>query len=352
MSSWFERWFRRLRTRGGILVVLIVLILAVVVTYVGYISLVHPTTTSSTTQSTSFTSSTTSSPSTTSTTTTGSTINSSAVTPNLAADYQWFVNNYNSTAKLIQGGYVGSCGYQPNAFDLIDGNLLSGYAILPYNKTLGQTILNTTYGYLDQIGYQNNDRRETLFHHQIPLPILSGANVTIAGTAPVCSNGNKGGTLPFWITSEIPSTPVKNISSNGWNYLTPEILDLYMMGNITGAQHYFNIGVSAWVDNSTYGSGQCCVAAFIFKGQLSNGNSNSRDLAYFLIAENVTHFPVNPSIVLGAEKEIIALQMPAFKGGFATGYRFDGTPVNQNGGHSSNEINALVLIAYNTAYWW
>jgi hypothetical protein len=247
--------------------------------------------------------------------------------------------NYNSTYQLLDNANVGACGTQENGFSLIDENLFGGTALQEYSPVVGNAILGSMRSHLGSVGYDGDDRREVLFGSPIAFPPLQTVDVTVAGTAPPTGCVKK---TAFWIVTEIPTNASK-IYNQQMNYIVPALLEKFREGDRGTAESLFNTALGWWD-----GKG------FMSPAVAPLGYFNTRDICYFLFAQKATGFPVDAGTLGAIQAQLWSLQFPQFDGGLVTSYSFSGGALG-GGGHTSNEINGLCLLAYDPriqTQWW
>lgn len=248
----------------------------------------------------------------------------------------WELAQYDSDAQLLKGDSVGGCGYQADTYNLINVNFFGAQALGRYDATVSSAIYTEMNSLLSSIGYMHNDRREIIFGNPIAFPPKGAVSTTISGTPPAadCSTA-----AVDWVNTELPtSNSLANYTAN-MNSIVPALLEKYREGDITTAQSLFNTAVGWWHDDSTYKKG------FLTTAAQNDNKFYVRDLAYFLIAQRATRFTVSSTILDAVEQQLWSMQLSKYDGGLDTVYRFNGLPF-ANAGHTSGEINALALIAY------
>jgi hypothetical protein len=257
--------------------------------------------------------------------------------PNLRAVAAEVESTYSSSTHLLGYADVGGCGLQPNAYDLIDENFLGGVALAPYSPSMSQAIVSKDNQLLASVGYQHNDRREVMFGNSIPFPPDVGDLATVSGNPPACPTDTS-----FWIVTELPSTPV-NSYTDSMDHIVPALLQLFKEGKVSSAHNLFNTALGWWT-----GTG------FKSPEAKEEGLFHTRDIAYFLFAQRATRFAVNSATLSQMQSQLWSLQLKGLGGGVATAYQFNGHPLS-GGTHTSNEINSLVLLAYDPriqSTWW
>lgn len=239
---------------------------------------------------------------------------------------------YDPTMGLIKGGFVGGCGFQPEAYDVMDGNFLSGHGLRYLYPTISATILSNSAYWLGQGGYHNNDRRETIFQMKVGSAYTDIFDTSLVQPPPydtvqICAGGVPT-TTPF-IIEAIPNANTKG--TDNMNTLVPTALNAYMYGRMDVVNTLYQQTLSWW-----NGIG------FMDAGAISGGNFASRELSYWLIM--VRALSISSPIESAVEARLWAQQRSEVDNGIIGDYNFDGS--QDTSFHCSNESNGLTLIAY------
>ncbi len=240
---------------------------------------------------------------------------------------------YDSSEDLIGGNFVGGCGYQRYAFGVVNPSHHTAYALEPYYPTIASNIQDAVDDHLDTADYTGGERHEIIWGEPIYFPPYSNYVYTIEGNPPP---GDCSYDTSHWILAHLPDSANSSYDGN-MNYMVPAILYYYDWGDTSTAQDLFDDALDWWDGDG-------------FADDGATEKFATRDIAYFLIAYRATDFYVNPNKIAEMEDKLEYLQdecYSKFGGGLPTAYQLNGEPLPAKG-HSSAELNALVLLAYDS----
>jgi len=235
-------------------------------------------------------------------------------------------SNTNSNLRMLRGAFIGGCGFQAVAYDLIDENFLAGHGLQAFYPAESNTILTNVKYWLNILNYQSNDRRETLLAKSVPDIFLTGTQYPAPYSATSLHCPPSSDPAQSFVVTEFPD-PTMVAGTNSMNVLVPRALNAHLNGDSSTAMSLYNKTLQWW-----NGVG--------FVDQSATSNFFLRQLAYWLIL--VRALKINSSIESDVEQRLWSLQSSSIDYGLFTQYQFSGTPF----GHSSNEGNGLALLAY------
>ena len=235
-------------------------------------------------------------------------------------------NNTNVNLRMLRGSFIGGCGFQPVAYDLIDENFLAGNGLYAYYPSQSTVIVNNAKYWLATLSYQSNDRRETILGKTVP----DIYTTTTQFPSPYAASNLQcppvtDPTQSFAVTEFPDITTSAGIGS--MNVLVPRALNAHLKGDDATSMSLYNQTLQWW-----NGTG--------FVDSSATSNFFLRQLAYWLIM--VRALKINSAIESAVEQRLWSLQSSTIGNGMFTQYSFGGTPF----GHSSNEGNGLTLLAY------
>ena len=234
--------------------------------------------------------------------------------------------NANANLRMLRGAYIGGCGFQPVAYDLIDENFLAGNGLQAFYPSEANTIVTNANYWLSILNYQGNDRRETLLGKSVPDIFTTNTQYPSPYSPTNLQCPPSSDPAQSFVVTEFPDTTTSG-GTGSMNLLVPRALNAHLKGDDTTAMSLYNQTLQWW-----NGTG--------FVDSSATNNFFLRQLAYWLIL--VRALKISSSIETAVEQRLWSLQSSAIDYGMYTQYQFDGAPF----GHSSNEGNGLTLLAY------
>ncbi len=251
---------------------------------------------------------------------------------------------YNADMGLIQGGFFGGQGYQPNGYDLIDGNFIPAKSLDYFNSQAGSptTIEATMRKWLGSqfvdpstgmtVSYQGNDRRESLFGKQLDC-IRNGSLYYVPGHTLTDS-------VP--IATEIPLDCTNPSKPLGMNTYSMWIEQYYLKGSADQAKQMFVNTVSGYTATPGTGIGGTMGGVFSDQFDALSSCKNSRTLMYWIHMARATGFwklsDQTRTMAQQIMDELWAHQLS--DGGIRVAYPGCGSD------RASNESSGLALVAF------
>jgi len=252
-------------------------------------------------------------------------------------------SNPNPRLRMLRGEWTGGCGFQPNAYAVIDANFLCGPGLAQFYPEYSATIIENVNYWLGVLRYDRTERHEVVFGRQVPAIYGVTQNVIAYGKQ-ICPPPPLGETGVF-VAADMPDH-TRTLGPTGSRAAVFLALQAGLQRNRGQVELLHRQLLDWWEKGKHIGFYDPGVNPANRRGGFDGGI-----LAMYLLM--VRALRLNSPIEGEVERQLWSLQDPKLGNGLAGQYNLDGSLApNRTTGY---ENTGFTLLAYDprlTTEWW